>query len=139
VERGRPSFNDRERCLLESLAPHLLAARGNAIRFSHALSRAARSCDDTDTSRLERLTERQRAILAQLATGQTNAQISLALGISTGTARKHVEHILRRLELPTRTAAAVMYLKASTPRTHPPWTASIPSMLPSGDEPDTFA
>ena len=68
-------------------------------------------------------------ILAQLSPGRTNAQIALALDISPGTVRKHLEHILRRLEVTTRTAAAVYYITASNPTLPPEWTASIPSML----------
>jgi DNA-binding NarL/FixJ family response regulator len=100
-----------------------------AIRFSHALALRDRAGQGGAQTAVERLTEREREILAELAQGRTNAQIALALGISVGTVRKHVEHILRRLAVPTRTAAAVFHLTGDRPGQTLPWTASIPALL----------
>lgn len=132
IDRDRRNFDDRDRRLMDALQPHLTVARDNAVRFSHALSRRTRSDEPPDAAALERVTDRQREILAQLAAGATNAQIALALDISTGTVRKHVEHILRRLGLSTRTAAAVWYITASTAPEASPWTASLPALVTDG-------
>ena len=105
-----------------------MVARENAIRFSKAL--AAPRAEQSDSNPLDRLTGRQREILNQLARGSTNAQIALALDISPDTVRKHVENILLRLGLPTRTAAAVLYITRSTPAEMAQWTAFVPSMHP---------
>jgi DNA-binding CsgD family transcriptional regulator len=133
VDRGRRSFDDRDRRLMSSLQPHLAAARNNSIRFSAALSQQSRSVEPWDHPKLDRLTSRQREILAQLSSGGTNAQIALELDISVGTVRKHVEHILRRLDVPTRTAAAVCYIAGSAPTHDSVWTASISAMLSDRD------
>jgi DNA-binding CsgD family transcriptional regulator len=118
---------------MDSLQPHLAAARNNSIRFSAALSQQSRLVEPLGHPKLDRLTSRQREILAQLSSGCTNAQIALALDISVGTVRKHVEHILRRLDVPTRTAAAVCYIAGSAPTQRSLWTASISAMLSDRD------
>jgi DNA-binding CsgD family transcriptional regulator len=58
--------------------------------------------------RLDRLTPRQRAILAHVARGETDAQIGEALGIAAATVNKHLERIYERLGVHTRTAAAAL-------------------------------
>ena len=54
-----------------------------------------------------RLSAREVDVLARIGHGQTNRQIGLALGLSPGTVKKHVEHILRKLGVGDRTQAAV--------------------------------
>ncbi|MEN0138775.1 MAG: LuxR C-terminal-related transcriptional regulator [Rhodococcus sp. (in: high G+C Gram-positive bacteria)] len=55
------------------------------------------------------LTFREREILSHIATGATNNQIAQTLVISEGTVKSHVKHILKKLRVPTRAAAAVLY------------------------------
>jgi DNA-binding CsgD family transcriptional regulator len=121
VDRDRRSFDEHDRALLTALRPHLAAARRNAVHLSALL--AARST--VPHGRIERLTARQQEVLAQVATGSTNAQIALALDISEGTVRKHLEHILRALEVTSRTAAAAIQLTAAATPPQPPWTATV--------------
>jgi DNA-binding CsgD family transcriptional regulator len=52
------------------------------------------------------LTPRQREVAALIAAGLTNEQIAHRLVITAGTAANHVEQILRRLELHSRTQVA---------------------------------
>jgi DNA-binding CsgD family transcriptional regulator len=127
AHRGRQGFDDDDRALFGLLQPHLTAARDNAFRFSAALSDRPRSAEPGARAALARLTERQLAILAQLATGSTNSQIASALDISAGTVRKHLEHILQRLGLPTRTAAAVCYINGTQALPEATWTATLPA------------
>jgi DNA-binding NarL/FixJ family response regulator len=54
-----------------------------------------------------RLSVRERDVLTRLARGHTNRQIGTAIGLSPGTVKKHVEHILRKLAVTDRTQAAV--------------------------------
>jgi DNA-binding CsgD family transcriptional regulator len=56
------------------------------------------------------LSRRQAEVLAWIAEGKTNAEIATILGMSERTVEKHVEHILRRLDVETRTAAAARAL-----------------------------
>jgi DNA-binding NarL/FixJ family response regulator len=50
---------------------------------------------------------RELEVLARLGRGQTNREIGHDLGLSPGTVKKHVEHILRKLGVVDRTRAAV--------------------------------
>ncbi len=58
----------------------------------------------------ETLSQRQRAVLALVATGATDAQIALRLQITERTVRKHVGDIFRRLGVDNRVAAARWWL-----------------------------
>jgi DNA-binding CsgD family transcriptional regulator len=52
------------------------------------------------------LTPRQLEVVQLIAEGLTNGQIANRLVLTPGTVANHVEHILRRLEVPNRAAAA---------------------------------
>jgi DNA-binding NarL/FixJ family response regulator len=58
-------------------------------------------------SPIEALTPRETEVLMLLTTGQTNQQIAHTLNISKGTAKVHVERIIRKLDVSDRTQAAV--------------------------------
>ena len=60
------------------------------------------------------LTRRESEILAHIAVGKTNREIGIILGISSRTVSKHVEHILERLGVETRTAAAAAALETAS-------------------------
>ncbi|MCK6504003.1 LuxR C-terminal-related transcriptional regulator [Myxococcota bacterium] len=60
----------------------------------------------TDTRLDEALTPREREVLALVARGRTNPQIARALDLSASTVRTHMEHILAKLGVRTRAAAA---------------------------------
>ncbi len=128
IDRDRRTFDADDRRELESVRPHLWLAYENAARFSRALREGGPSIGATERG-IERLTDRQRGVLAEVAAGRTNAQIGLMLGISPGTVRKHLEHILRRLEVNTRTAAAVIYMTDTRTVAEVRWTASEPGLL----------
>jgi two-component system, NarL family, nitrate/nitrite response regulator NarL len=52
------------------------------------------------------LSARERQVLDLIARGSRNKQIAAALAISEFTVKRHVQNILQKLELPSRTAAA---------------------------------
>lgn len=58
------------------------------------------------------VTAREREVLSELARGLTNREIAGALVISEHTVHRHVTNILRKLDLPTRTAAATWAMAA---------------------------
>ena len=60
------------------------------------------------------LTARETEVLSLIAQGKTNYEIGVILSASTGTICKHVEHILCKLDVKNRTAAAVIPLAAVT-------------------------
>jgi DNA-binding NarL/FixJ family response regulator len=54
----------------------------------------------------EAVTPRERQVLALLSEGLSNRQIGERLGVSAHTVHRHVTNILRKLDLPSRAAAA---------------------------------
>ena len=68
---------------------------------------------DRASSRLiSTLTERERHVLASLATGQSNAEIGADLHLSVGTIKDHVSAILSKLGVGTRLQAALVAERA---------------------------
>jgi len=61
--------------------------------------------------RLALMTERERDILAMLARGRTNQEISDALALSIGTVKNHISNILSKLDVRDRTQAALWALQ----------------------------
>ena len=58
------------------------------------------------------LTARETEVLTWIAQGKTNHEIGVILSACTGTICKHVEHILSKLCVENRTAAAAIALAA---------------------------
>ncbi|HET9015883.1 MAG TPA: response regulator transcription factor [Thermomicrobiaceae bacterium] len=66
----------------------------------------------------ERLSQREHEVLSLVARGCSNKEIGSLLGISAGTAKKHVENILGKLQVRTR-AEATRWLSATGTRREP--------------------
>ena len=62
----------------------------------------------TGPDELSELTEREREVLALIATGKTNREIAAELVISEATARNHISHIFEKLGLSRRSEAAAL-------------------------------
>ncbi len=52
----------------------------------------------------KKLTKREQEVVALICMGHTNEDIGNIMMITTGTAKNHVEHILRKLDMPDRYA-----------------------------------
>lgn len=65
-----------------------------------------------DGSPLQDVTPREREVLRLLAEGLTNREIAERLVVSEHTVHRHVTNILRKLELPSRTAAAAQAVRS---------------------------
>jgi len=59
----------------------------------------------------DQLTERELDVLRQLALGLSNKEIASALSIGEQTVKSHVRHILEKLNLPSRTQAALYAIR----------------------------
>jgi DNA-binding NarL/FixJ family response regulator len=104
--------------LLKNVEPAELA---RAVRAAHG---GGTLLDPTVASRLveaiarppgeeprERLTSREREVLALIALGRSNKRIAFALGISEKTVKTHVGHLLAKLDVPDRTGAALLAVR----------------------------
>lgn len=58
------------------------------------------------------LTPREAEVLLWVAQGKTSAEVALILELSTGTVKKHLEHIFQKLGLENRSAAVLMAVEA---------------------------
>jgi len=76
-------------------APSLAAPRGSPVR--------------------DPLTAREAEVLSLIARGMSNKLIARALGLSPHTVKRHVAHVLDKLDLPTRSQAAAWF-HAQAPR-----------------------
>jgi DNA-binding CsgD family transcriptional regulator len=74
-----------------------------------------RAVPDTGSIKTLGLTVREAEVLTWIARGKTNNEIATILEMRAGTVKKHVEHILLKLGVETRTAAAVLALANSRP------------------------
>ena len=83
---------------------HPAAARRLIDRFHHA----ARPESLEARSRVSRLTPRETDVLAQLARGDSNAEIAAALGMRESTVKAHVSRILGTLGAGNRVQAALV-------------------------------
>jgi DNA-binding NarL/FixJ family response regulator len=121
------SFSDRPRIMgaLEAGASGYLLKDADPDEVAAAIRSADRGevhLDPTVAGRLTRrlvspptglaaLTARERSILALVARGMSNHQIAAELYISERTARTHVSHILAKLQLTSRTQAALVAIR----------------------------
>jgi DNA-binding CsgD family transcriptional regulator len=105
LERGKRDFTERDRSMLELLRPSLIRIQAAACARGHRKEGAALA-----------LTGREQEILGWIARGKTSRDIAAILVVSPYTVRKHVEHILEKLGVSTRSAAVARAYPAPAPR-----------------------
>ncbi|ELK8507684.1 response regulator [Vibrio vulnificus] len=66
---------------------------------------------EENTDVFDELTERERQILQEVARGFRNKQIADRLFISESTVKVHMKSLLKKLKVPSRTAATVLFLE----------------------------
>lgn len=106
--------------LLKEVDPDELAAAiktvaaGRSVFAPEAAAAMAAAVSGRDPERpaLDRLTEREREVLAGLGRGRSNKQLAEELFISEKTVKTHVSNILGKLDLTDRTQAALYAVRA---------------------------
>jgi DNA-binding NarL/FixJ family response regulator len=95
----------------KDVAPAALAAAIRSVHAGHVLLQpevaAALLDHPRGDERAVRLTERERAVLAEIARGRSNREIARALTLSEKTVKTHVSAILTKLGVQDRTQAAL--------------------------------
>ena len=112
VHRTSRDFSREELSYLDLLTEPLQSA----LRFRAALDQATRRLgaalqrDSEDGDAMDvRLTPREKDVLALVGTGRTNSTVGSILGITERTVRKHLTNIYAKLQVSSRTAAALWY------------------------------
>jgi RNA polymerase sigma factor (sigma-70 family) len=117
LEAGASGILDASSRIQEVLKAVRAAAAGQRIvdtqRLASAVEGAARSreYERKRTELIGLLSDREREVLSLLVQGLRNSEIAELLGISPRTVEKHVHHILGKLEVGSRLAAAALALE----------------------------
>jgi DNA-binding NarL/FixJ family response regulator len=95
----------------EEVTQAIVAASRGEMHLGAAVTRRLTQQMVSRDVGLAALTPRERDILALVAEGRSNQQIAEALVISERTARTHVSHVLTKLNLSSRTQAALVAIR----------------------------
>ncbi|HZD56212.1 MAG TPA: response regulator transcription factor [Anaerolineales bacterium] len=94
----------------EDLVKAIRAAAAGQVQLSpRAAERLMREIRAPDSP--EKLTERETEVLRLIALGKSNKEIASDLSVSETTVKTHVSNILMKLDLPSRTRAALYAVK----------------------------
>lgn len=108
VDSATPDFfSERDRDALAAVAGWVALVFQRAELAERATVLAERRGERRAAEDIARITPRQREVAVLIAAGVSNAEIAARLTITEGTANNHVEAILRRLGLQSRTQVAV--------------------------------
>src|SRR5215210_3918696 len=108
VDSATPDFfTERDQRALQAVAGWVELIMHRADLMAQRESDAERRGGRRAAEELAKLTRRQQEIAACIAEGLTNEQIAQRLVLTPGTVANHVEHILRRLNLSSRTQVGV--------------------------------
>jgi DNA-binding CsgD family transcriptional regulator len=121
VRQNFLTSTERDRWLLDSIRPHLIQAHHNSIFFceidtsrTHPDCRGERAgtveLSPDESIRALGLTKREFEVLCWLTKDKSNGEIAKLLQCSLSTVKKHLEHIYEKLDVQTRTAAAIRLL-----------------------------
>jgi len=95
----------------DELAQAIRAAHGGRATLSPAAVQAMVHAATQPPTPGHDLTEREREVLALLVEGLNNTEIAEKLVVSPSTIKSHVSHILRKLDVASRTEAAALAVR----------------------------
>jgi DNA-binding NarL/FixJ family response regulator len=109
IAAGARGFLAKDAARADVLAA-LAQVTAGGVAFPPALMRRAVTEDRASPvlAAIKRLTPREREVLAALASGGSNKEIAIALGITPGTVKTHVERLIGKLGVRDRTQAAIL-------------------------------
>lgn len=92
------------------------AAQGKVQLSPQAAERLMREIRAPESP--EKLTDREKEVLILVAKGKSNKEIAQELTVSITTVKSHVTNILRKLDLPSRTQAAIYAVREGLVSSH---------------------
>ncbi|WP_232840204.1 response regulator [Nocardia aurea] len=95
----------------DEVAAAIRAAARDEVFLDPAVARRLTQEMVAPPTGLSALTDREKVVLRLVATGQSNKAIAKELVISERTARTHVSNVLRKLQLNSRTQAALVAVR----------------------------
>lgn len=111
AEAGVAGFISKDQSVSEISETLGLIAAGGTV-FNVGLRRSAPG-ERRSRGGLERLTPREREVLARIVQGQSTVQISRGMGVTTGTVRVYVGNMMAKLGAHSRLQAAALASEAS--------------------------
>ena len=110
-------FTERDREILTLLQPLIVSVYRNVQRFYDLEQKigdaekpvVAAAEDNAAIPQSLGLSPRKMDVLTHLLKGKSNSEIADALGLSIRTVEKHVEHLLKKLDVPNRAAACAKF------------------------------
>jgi DNA-binding NarL/FixJ family response regulator len=111
LEAGALSYLSKTASLNELLEAIRATARGKSILSPSIASVVVEHLSGKSSSQIEKLTSREMEVLQWVAKGLTNEQIGLKLHLSARTIEAHLTHIYTKLNVSSRTEAALIAQK----------------------------
>jgi DNA-binding CsgD family transcriptional regulator len=105
--RQRDFFNERDLHFLSAVSGWIGMVTQRSELFEQATVEAERRAERRFSDDIARITRREREVASLIAEGLTNAEIADRLLLAEGTVANHVDHILRKLGIRSRTQIAV--------------------------------
>jgi two-component system nitrate/nitrite response regulator NarL len=102
--------------ILEKVKAATLGKMAISDRLTEVLATALRKPERESSDLLSSLTSRELDILNRIAQGLSNKMIARELGISDGTVKVHVKHLLKKLNMRSRVEAAVWMVNQKSQR-----------------------
>ncbi len=102
--------------IMEKVKAATLGKMAISDRLTEVLATALRKPEKDSSDLLSSLTSREYEILNRIAQGLSNKMIARELGISDGTVKVHVKHLLKKLNMRSRVEAAVWMVNQKSNR-----------------------
>lgn len=109
--RDAKDFSERERLIVNLLAPHIIQAFQNAEEVSRIQNKAGIERPGMEEWN-DLLTPREEEVLYWVAQGKGNQDTAIICSMSEKTVKKHLEQIYRKLGIENRYAAARLVMEA---------------------------
>jgi DNA-binding NarL/FixJ family response regulator len=113
LEAGADGYLLKENDTREVVEAIRTVMRGEAVFDTEVTHQIAGNRLPSTPPVLDKLTRQERLLLAEVAKGKTDKEVAVALRLSTKTARNYLDRVFSKLNVHTRTEAALVYIRNS--------------------------